>query len=497
MQNFKNRRQTIIDGYNAKIDKLAKKDKDWSNDEYVRLMMKLHVATELDLGTHPYTSAVASALSNAANYIGESISTAPGKAKDKLRSTDDLLNFKNKLLILARKNASGANELDNLLKDMEEFVIKPEQNAPKAYPETVTSAASYDFEYKVLVVGSSKSGRSSLIRRFGQDTFSEFCIATSAGQKKDIQLSPHNIRLDIFDNMEITVERGILQEISRGAHAIVLCVDMASDTHLKDTEDAIRAIERCAAENVPIVIAVTKSDLPNQNADKLIELQKLATDARAALCQTSAKNGMNVNIVFKIAATMVATRNGDIGDESILTNLIKQGQTNAATTRGFLTRKNGMLNLHGASSSSSTTTPQQFTTKQPTTTAVLQQRLQAAAPTSTAIPNTDSGNSLASRQNVTQTKSSPTTSSISSSAALFYPELEEEGKTNSSTNVATLNANTAATLPRAPSDPKLDEDEDKANTSATATLRGPLSDSPELEEDENQTNSSSATTLRK
>ena len=169
---------------------------------------------------------------------------------------------------------------------------------------------------KVVLVGDFATGKTSLIRRYVDNQFSDEYLTTIGVKisKKSVSLSAAELKVDIqlmiWDIEGNTTDKPTNPAYIMGAHGLVIVADC---TREKSIANIGMHLEECrkVLKDVPIFLAINKSDLI-KDEDKLKALLSGLKDEYEALefaYATSAKEGTNVETMFiELAQSMIATR---------------------------------------------------------------------------------------------------------------------------------------------------------------------------------------------
>lgn len=187
--------------------------------------------------------------------------------------------------------------------------------------------SSFDHLFKILVIGNSNVGKSSLILRYTDDSFTEKFISTvgidfrikTVTRTDQVSNTQQKIKLQIWDTAGQERFRSIGASYYRGALGFLVMFDQtdARRTSFNEVRDWLQRIASHAEENPEILLVGNKCDFEadgNENdgddADDAMmasgeewgvpsrEAQKLAEELKVTYMRTSAKTGHNVDRAF-------------------------------------------------------------------------------------------------------------------------------------------------------------------------------------------------------
>mmetsp|Transcript_81597 Transcript_81597/g.182405 ORF Transcript_81597/g.182405 Transcript_81597/m.182405 type:complete len:227 (-) Transcript_81597:25-705(-) len=155
----------------------------------------------------------------------------------------------------------------------------------------------YDYLLKVLLIGDSEVGKSTLLLRYADAEWRH----TEATIGVDFKICTHHIddkavRMQIWDTAGQERFRTIVTSYYRGAHGVIVCYDMTdrdSFDHVKSWVDESR---RYADGRVLLV--ATKADLVEKRKVSKDEGQQLADELQVKFIETSAKTDDKVQEAF-------------------------------------------------------------------------------------------------------------------------------------------------------------------------------------------------------
>lgn len=157
---------------------------------------------------------------------------------------------------------------------------------------------------KIVVLGHFGVGKTSLIRRFVTDTFSDNYKVTIGVHitKKVVEISVADTVSLILWDLEGTDDiASIRNSYLLGTHGAVFVFDVSRPSTFEHLNDDLKTIIE-KMPNTPIMLVGNKSDLVPENELKAV-LEKLAISADFL---TSAKTGKDVNMLFLKLATLLA-----------------------------------------------------------------------------------------------------------------------------------------------------------------------------------------------
>eukprot|EP00002_Diphylleia_rotans_P027353 TRINITY_DN5481_c0_g1_i1.p1 TRINITY_DN5481_c0_g1~~TRINITY_DN5481_c0_g1_i1.p1 ORF type:complete len:203 (+),score=29.90 TRINITY_DN5481_c0_g1_i1:82-690(+) len=178
-------------------------------------------------------------------------------------------------------------------------------------------SASYDHLIKLLLIGDSGVGKSSLLMRFCEDTFSPNFITTIGIDFKirNVDMDGKRIKLQIWDTAGQERFRTITTAYYRGAMGIMLVYDVSEEKSFSSIRGWIRNIEQHATESVSKMLLANKCDSEKRVVDAS-RGQAVADEFRIPFLETSAKSNHNVERAFMEMAKDIKTRLFDTANGS-------------------------------------------------------------------------------------------------------------------------------------------------------------------------------------
>ena len=196
-----------------------------------------------------------------------------------------------------------------------------------------------EISLKILLIGDSFVGKTSLLLKYCDGQFPEAHMATIGVEFKDkiINVGKWKVRLQIWDTSGQERFRSITQNFYRNADGILFVYDVTnreSFSHIKDwlmdsqVEDS----------DIKRILVGNKVDLEDKRAIDVEKMNSFAESKKMKCFETSAKSGENVETIFKEISSLILENKTD---EEILEQFSKNlpnvsistAQTNTSLTK--------------------------------------------------------------------------------------------------------------------------------------------------------------------
>ena len=200
---------------------------------------------------------------------------------------------------------------------------------PHKSPIMAAMNPEYDYLFKLLLIGDSGVGKSCLLLRFADDTYTESYISTIGVDFKirTIQLDGKTIKLQIWDTAGQERFRTITSSYYRGAHGIIVVYDTTDSETFEHVKTWLHEIDRYASENVNKLLVGNKSDLTSKRQVETESAKEFAESVNIPFLETSAKNATNVEDAFMTMA-------GEIKKRMATAPAMEQGNKSKITVSG-------------------------------------------------------------------------------------------------------------------------------------------------------------------
>nr|POF17681.1 gtp-binding protein ypt1 [Quercus suber] len=175
------------------------------------------------------------------------------------------------------------------------------------------SSHRYDYLFKLLLIGDSGVGKSCLLLRFADDTYTESYISTIGVDFKirTIELDGKTVKLQIWDTAGQERFRTITSSYYRGAHGICVVYDVTDMDSFNNVKQWLQEIDRYATEGVNKLLVGNKSDMTDKKVVEYTVAKEFADSLGIPFLETSAKNASNVEQAFLTMARQIKERMGN------------------------------------------------------------------------------------------------------------------------------------------------------------------------------------------
>ena len=172
---------------------------------------------------------------------------------------------------------------------------------------------------RVLMIGDSAVGKTSLVIRFDEDSFSTKFITTIGVDYRDklVTIEDAPIKLQIWDTAGQERFRSLTANFFGKADGFVVCFDVANHSSFEHVSSWVADIHKNARGDVDVVLCGCKCDLPEASRQvTAAEAEALAAKYDTRYFEASAKQNVNVSEMFLALATTIKRRKLASADEA-------------------------------------------------------------------------------------------------------------------------------------------------------------------------------------
>ncbi|KAF2894291.1 hypothetical protein ILUMI_11883 [Ignelater luminosus] len=167
-------------------------------------------------------------------------------------------------------------------------------------------ARDYDHLFKLLIIGDSGVGKSSLLLRFADNTFSGSYITTIGVDFKirTVSIDGQRIKLQIWDTAGQERFRTITSTYYRGTHGVIVVYDVTNGESFANVKRWLHEIEQ-NCDVVNRILVGNKNDCPDRKVVLTEDAKRFADTMGIQLFETSAKDNINVEEMFVSVTRLV------------------------------------------------------------------------------------------------------------------------------------------------------------------------------------------------
>lgn len=165
----------------------------------------------------------------------------------------------------------------------------------------------YDYLFKLLLIGNSGVGKSCLLLRFSDDTYTNDYISTIGVdfKIKTVDLDGKTVKLQIWDTAGQERFRTITSSYYRGSHGIIIVYDVTDQESFNGVKMWLQEIDRYATSTVLKLLVGNKCDLKDKRVVEYDVAKEFADANKMPFIETSALDSTNVEEAFLTMARQI------------------------------------------------------------------------------------------------------------------------------------------------------------------------------------------------
>ncbi|CAF0867035.1 unnamed protein product [Adineta steineri] len=169
---------------------------------------------------------------------------------------------------------------------------------------TANGQAARTCQFKMVLLGESAVGKSSLVLRFVKGQFHEYQESTigAAFLTQTVSVDDTTVKLELWDTAGQERYHSLAPMYYRGAQAAIVVYDITNADTFSRAKVWVKELQRQAAPNIVIALAGNKADLLAKRQIEVADAQAYAEENGLIFMETSAKTAMNVNDIFMAIA---------------------------------------------------------------------------------------------------------------------------------------------------------------------------------------------------
>ena len=158
----------------------------------------------------------------------------------------------------------------------------------------------YDLKIRLMLIGDSNVGKTSIIKRYCNNQFSPSYISTVGidFETKYLRLNGKIINLQIWDTAGQERYKVLAKNYYKNSDGFIIVYDITDKKSFNNVAHWIRQIKDSASENVKCVLLGNKCDLEELRQVDINQGKDLANNYHLKFYETSAQKGNNIQKVF-------------------------------------------------------------------------------------------------------------------------------------------------------------------------------------------------------
>ena len=159
----------------------------------------------------------------------------------------------------------------------------------------------YDLMFKILLLGDSGVGKSSLLLRYTKNEFNVDMRSTIGVEfaLKYLKIDNFLLKVQIWDTAGMERYRSITSAYYKGAKGVIIVYDICRQKSFEDVDNWIDDFKSKADEDAVILLIGNKNDLDDKREVRKEEAETKAQKNKFAFMETSAKDNNNVEKAFE------------------------------------------------------------------------------------------------------------------------------------------------------------------------------------------------------
>lgn len=171
-------------------------------------------------------------------------------------------------------------------------------------------ANNYNYLFKYIIIGNPSVGKSNMLMKYCHNKFTDDYQATIGVEfgAKNIEFDEQVFRIQIWDTAGQDNFRSITRAYYNNSVCAIVVYDISNRKSFEDVLQWVEDVKNQSPKTVLIVLVGNKSDLEEERKVTKEEGQNFAIEHRLMFLETSAKNGDNIEELFKSSAKTIAKR---------------------------------------------------------------------------------------------------------------------------------------------------------------------------------------------
>lgn len=193
----------------------------------------------------------------------------------------------------------------------------------------------FDYMFKILIIGNSSVGKTSFLFRYAEDAFTSAFVSTVGidFKVKTVFRQDKRVKLQIWDTAGQERYRTITTAYYRGAMGFILMYDVTNEESFNSVRDWVTQIKTYSWDNAQVVLVGNKCDMEDERVVSTERGKQLSDALGLEFFETSAKENLNVKIVFERLVDIICDKMSEsLDSDSNLVSASKGTRLNEHTS---------------------------------------------------------------------------------------------------------------------------------------------------------------------
>ena len=170
--------------------------------------------------------------------------------------------------------------------------------------DSIEQSSKYEYLFKIILIGNSGVGKSSIMQRYMKQTFnSNYKITIGVDfLMKSLKINDEIVKLQVWDTAGQEKYRSMTSSYYRGAHVALIVFDLTSHTSFEALPLWIENFYKNGPEQKNTILIGNKKDLVEERQVTQEEAELFSQTNNMIYFETSAKEGNNIDYVFNYTA---------------------------------------------------------------------------------------------------------------------------------------------------------------------------------------------------
>uniref|UniRef100_A0A3P9I1C5 small monomeric GTPase n=1 Tax=Oryzias latipes TaxID=8090 RepID=A0A3P9I1C5_ORYLA len=164
-----------------------------------------------------------------------------------------------------------------------------------------TADPDFNHMFKLLIIGNSSVGKTSVLFRYADDSFNPAYVSTVGidFKVKTVFRNEKRIKLQIWDTAGQERYRSITTAYYRGADGFLLMYDITNQESFNAVRDWATQVQHYSSKDAQVILVGNKCDMEDDRLITREDGQRLADERGFLFFEASAKENINVKQVFE------------------------------------------------------------------------------------------------------------------------------------------------------------------------------------------------------